>query len=58
MEINRKENSLIREKPMSESGRQFAEIYKQYSDPERKDQIKFIKNRKKRIENLKKDLGI
>jgi len=58
MEINRKENSLIGTKPMSESGRQFAEIYKQYSDPERKDQIKFIKNRKKRIESLKKDLGI
>jgi len=58
MEINRKENSLIREKPMSESGRQFAEIYKQYSDTERRESKKFIGNRKKRIENLKKDLGI
>lgn len=43
---------------MSESGRQFAEIYKQYSDPERRESKKFIGNRKKRIENLKKDLGI
>jgi len=58
MEINRKENSLISTKPMSESGRQFAEIYKEHSDPERREQAKFIKNRKKRIESLKKDLGI
>lgn len=58
MEINRKENSLINNKPMSEAGRQFADIYREHSDPERRESKKFIGNRKKRIENLKKDLGI
>lgn len=57
-EINRKENSLVNKNTLSESGRQFAEIFEKHHNPESRELSKLIKNRKKRVENLKSDLGL
>ena len=45
-------------KEMSESGRQFEEIYRLHSDPEERAKKRILNNRKKRAEYIKRDLGI
>ena len=43
---------------MSESGRQFQEIYKAHHDPEERAKKRIKLNREKRAEYIKRDLGI
>ena len=45
-------------KEMSESGRQFQEIYKAHHDPEERAKKRIKLNREKRAEYIRKDLGI
>ena len=43
---------------MSESGTQFAEIYKLHHDPEERIKKRILRNREKRALEIRKDLGI
>ena len=43
---------------MSESGRQFQEIYKAHHDPEERAKKRILRNRIKRANDIKRDLGI
>ena len=45
-------------KEMSESGRQFQEIYKAHHDPEERAKKRILRNREKRALEIRKDLGI
>ena len=45
-------------KEMSESGRQFEEIYKLHHDPEERIKKRILRNREKRALEIRKDLGI
>lgn len=40
-----------------ESAKQFDEIYMEHHDPEAKEERKILKNRRKRAEEIKKELG-
>ncbi len=43
---------------MSESGKQFAEIFEEHHNPEKKEEKRIKKNREKRAENIRNDLGL
>lgn len=43
---------------MSESGRQFAEIWEEYHDPARRDQKRIKENRERREKEIKDDTGL
>ena len=45
-------------KELSESGRQFEEIYRLHSDPEERAKKRILRNREKRALEIRKDLGI
>jgi hypothetical protein len=40
-----------------ESAKQFDEIYREHYDPEKKEERIILKNRRKRAEEIKKELG-
>lgn len=45
------------EQSRPESARQFDEIYEEHHDPEKKEERIILKNRQKRAEDIKKELG-
>jgi len=51
-------DNLNKQKPMSEAGRQFKELFEKFYDPVERDKRKMLQNRKKRAENITKDLGL
>jgi hypothetical protein len=48
----------MKKKEQNEIGRQFDEIIAEYNDPQKREEKKILNNRKKRAENIKKDLGM
>ena len=58
MEFKEINPTKIVEKKQSEPARQFEEIFKEHHSKEGKEAIKYIKNRKSRVETIIKDTGI
>jgi hypothetical protein len=56
--INRKIERDKGNREMSEVGRQFKEVFEKFYDPVERDKRKILATRKKRAENITKDLGL